>query len=187
MALFPSSVLTTEDVSVTRNRLDGTTDTTEVPGGESYETADYLGEVLIWEGVGINMRILRTEMGQANFGVGLGLRHNLYNDLFSKDEGSASPNLVYNEVESSNQVGTESILSGSLWLTEFITYTTQFDFFLDFADFTEPTIDWQSTLSLRLLDFLSLDYSFELLRQPQVSSEVQLSHDLLLRFSWQII
>ena len=49
---------------------------------------------------------------------------------------------------------------------------------------SEPTIDWRNTFSYRLTGDLSLDYKIDVLRQPQVTDDTQLTQTLLFRYSW---
>ncbi|MBN1944429.1 MAG: hypothetical protein JW797_02080 [Bradymonadales bacterium] len=187
MNLFPWQVITTEEINVTRRHTDGSTETEVVLPGSAFETSDYLGEVLISQGMGINWRVLQHRIGQLDIGLGIGFRQNLYRDFYVKEPTSEPPDLLYNEVSNFNQEGLEAIVTGSFRLIQFTQYTTHFELFADFGEFTDPTIEWQNTLGIRLLEFLSLDYRFELISQPQVSEELQMAHNLLLRFSWELL
>jgi hypothetical protein len=61
---------------------------------------------------------------------------------------------------------------------------TNFDLFADFNEFGEPTLDWRNTFSYRLTGDLSIDYKIDVLRQPQVTTDTQLTQNLLFRYSW---
>ncbi len=185
--LFPTVVVTNEEVAVTRNRLDGTSDRVIVTAGNAFQTADFFGSTRFFEGAGVNMRLMRNEIGQINWSVGLGLRQTLTRGLFAEAPTSQTPELIYNQVDGSGQEGVESFLTGRLRLTEFARFTTNFEIFADFTAFDDPTLLWDNTLSLRLLDFLSLDYTFRITREPQLTDETDLYHALLLRFAWEIL
>jgi cholesterol transport system auxiliary component len=185
--LFPAIVVTSEDVAVTRNRLDGSSERVLVSAGGSFQVADFFGQTRFFEGAGVNARLLRSELGQINLSLGLGLRQYVTRGLFGEDPTSAAPELVYNQVDNFTQEGVESFLTGRLRLTSFARFTTSFEIFADFTAFDDPTFLWRSTLSLRLLEFLSLDYTFGLGRQPALSPDTDITHALLLRFAWQIL
>ncbi len=62
---------------------------------------------------------------------------------------------------------------------------TNLDLFADFEEFDKrPTLDWRNTFSFRLTGALSLDYRVDILEQPQVTDDTQVSQNLLFRYSW---
>ena len=61
---------------------------------------------------------------------------------------------------------------------------TNLDLFGDFDEFDKPTLDWRNTFSFRLTGALSLDYRVDILEQPQVTDETQVTQSLLFRYSW---
>ena len=61
---------------------------------------------------------------------------------------------------------------------------TNFDLFGDFEEFDEPTVDWRNTFSFRLTGALSVDYRLDVLDQPRVTDDTQLTQNLLFRYSW---
>ena len=50
----------------------------------------------------------------------------------------------------------------------------------------EPVIGLGSTLALRLASFASLNYVFDLERDPDLSTRSQIEHSLLLRFAYKV-
>ena len=185
--LFPTIVVTSEDVGVTRNRVDGSSEHTLVSAGNAFQVADFFGQTRFFEGAGFNARLLRSDVGQINLSVGLGLRQTRTRGLFGEDTASKAPELIYNQVDDFTQEGVESFLTGRLRLTSFARFTTTFEIFADFSAFADPTFLSESTLSLRLLEFLSLDYTVSVGRAPRISPDTDLKHELLLRFAWEIL
>ncbi len=62
---------------------------------------------------------------------------------------------------------------------------TNLDLFADFEEFdSKPTLDWRNTFSFRLTGALSLDYRVDILEQPHVTDDTQVSQNLLFRYSW---
>ncbi len=186
MEVLPNTVITTEDVSVTFRRADGTERVEAVDAGEDFRTADFFGRVQLFEGAGINAWALRGSNGELRVSVGLGLRQNLF-DLFAEDDGSTAPNLSYTEVENSYLAGPEALLFGRFRLGGVARFTTNFEAFSQFNDVGNPSMLWENTLSLKLLSLLSLDYSVDVTREPDLSDEFDLAQEIVLRFSWEIL
>jgi hypothetical protein len=187
--LFPTTVVTTEDVILTRNRLNGTSELRSVAAGDAFRVADYWGQTLFFEGAGINAWLVRNEIGTLQASTGLGFRQSLHQGLFAEDtDVSTDSALVYDEVDSFYQEGFEGIITGRVRFGDAARLTTNFEIFSDFVDLGNPTIDWESTLSLKLLDKLSLDYTLEVTRRPELLEDtVLLAHELVLRFAWEIL
>jgi hypothetical protein len=61
---------------------------------------------------------------------------------------------------------------------------TNLDLFGDFDDFDAPTVDWRNTFSYRLTGALSVDYRVDILDQPRVAADTQVTQNLLFRYSW---
>ncbi len=187
--LFPTTVITTEDVTLTRNNLDGTTELRSVAAGDAFRVSDYWGQTLFFEGAGINAWLVRNEIGSLQASTGLGFRQSLHQGLFAEDtDVSTDSALIYDEVDSFYQEGFEGIITGRVRFGDAARLTTHLEVFSDFADLANPTLDWESTLSLKLLDKLSLDYTLEVTRRPELLEDnLLLAHELVLRFAWEIL
>lgn len=185
--VFASDVLVTEDTDVAFNRLDGSREVVSVPASGEYRTADSFGAMRIREGVGLNVRLLRSERVTANWRIGVGLRQNLFDGSFVQLGNSASPVLELFEVDGFNEEGVETTLTATARLGRNLLYITDLELFGDFGEMSDPTIDWRNTLSYRLTRFASLDYRLDLLRIPQVLDENQITQNIFLRFSFNIL
>ena len=86
-------------------------------------------------------------------------------------------------MESFNETGLETTIVGTVRLGRLL-LNTNLDLFGDFDDLDEPTLDWRNTFSWRLTGDLSLDYRVDLLRQPQVTTDNQITQSLQFRYSW---
>ena len=134
------------------------------------------------EGGGFNFRLLRGRVSSLDWRAGLGFRQNRFNGSFVQE--SAGPAVLsYREVESFNETGIETTIVGTVRLGRLL-LNTNLDLFGDFNEFDEPTLDWRNTFSWRLTRDLSLDYRIDLLRQPQVTTDNQLTQSLQFRYSW---
>jgi hypothetical protein len=186
-AVFPTRVTTSEDVSVVYTSVDGVEAVRAISAGSSFRTSSFFGQTLFFEGAGINAWALRRDRAQMKLSAGLGFRQGVNTDLYVEGADSTPPTLRYDEVDDFVQQGFEGLLWGRFLMSDLARFTTNLELFSDFREIGDPTVRWENTLSLKLLDVLSLDYIFELLREPEISDEIDLSHEILLRFSWEIL
>lgn len=185
--LFASDVLVTEDTTVAFNRLNGSRDVLFVPANGEYRTADSFGSLRIREGVGLNVRLLRSRRATVNWRFGAGLRQNLVDGSFIQLDDPTTPALDLFEIDNFSEEGLETTLTATVHLGRSLLYLTDLEVFGDFGDLGDPTIDWRNTLSYRLTNYASLDYRLDLLRIPQIVDEDQITQNLLLRFSLNIL
>lgn len=186
-SVFPTHVISSDPITIRRLHEDGTTEDEFVGASESFRTSDFFGSVQVREGLGVNLRFLRTAAADMSLRIGAGFRQNVFHDSFVEDDLASTDEIEYRQVESFNQEGIESVLAGRLRFLRFLTYTTEAEVFADFGQLEDPTITWQNTLSFRFTSFAALDYSVDLLSQPQVVDDLQLSQSILLRLAWSIL
>ena len=180
--MFESRVLVTEPTVVTKKFLDGTQTVNLLAANDDFKVGGAFAPVLLREGAGVNVRLLRGRVSYLDWRGGLGFRQSQFNGAFTEE--SAGPRvLVYREVEDFNQEGLETTVVGTVRVSRLL-LNTNFDLFADFNEFGEPTLDWRNTFSYRLTGDLSIDYKIDVLRQPQVTTDTQLTQNLLFRYSW---
>ncbi len=180
--LFESNVLVTEDTTVVKHLLDGTTTTEDVAANEDFSVGNAFAPVSIREGVGVNVRLLRGRIVSLDWRGGLGFRQNRFNGAFVLDN-SATGFQEYSQQESFNETGLETTVVGTVRLSRLL-LNTNLDLFGDFDELENPTLDWRNTFSWRLTGGLSLDYRVDVLQQPQVTEDTQLRQTLQFRYSW---
>lgn len=188
--LFPTTIVPNEDVTVIYNDADGTQRVLDIDANEAYQTADFGGKTLIFEGLGINATVWRHERGQLRIGTGVGLRQSLHNGLYSEITRNGDvdpPQLVYEEVEEFFQEGFEGLATGRVRIGDVASFTTNFEIFSDFGAIDDPVYFWENTLGVRLVEVLSLDYVLEVEREPSRFDEVQVRHEILLRLAWEVL
>ncbi len=185
--VFASDSLVTEDTSVAYNRLDGSRDILFVPANGDYRTADAFGSLRIREGFGLNVRLLNSRRATANWRVGVGFRQNLFNNAFAEINDPTTTTVDLFEIDEFSEEGIETTFAATVRLGRSLLYITDLEVFADFDETSDPTIDWRNTLSYRLNRFASLDYTLDLLRFPQVIDEDQITQNILLRFSLDIL
>lgn len=181
--VFESNVLVTEDTSVVKNFLDGSQTTIPVPANGDFNIGKSFAPTLLREGAGANFRLLRGRQAFLDWRGGVGARQNRFNGAFVLTDNTTPGTVIYDQVASFNQEGLETTVVGTVTLGRLLV-NTNFDLFGDFDDFGEPTVDWRNTFSWRLTGNLSVDYNIDLLRLPQVTTDAQVTQNLLFRFSW---
>ena len=185
--LFESNVLVTEPTFVVKQSVDGSVTTDLIPANDDFQVGKSFAPVLLREGFGANFRLVRSRLASLDWRLGFGFRQNQYNGAFVQESFSQEPGelpvLVYSEQEDFNQSGIETTIVGDVRVRRLL-LNTNFDLFGDFDEFDEPTVDWRNTFSFRLTSALSLDYRLDILDQPQVTDDTQVTQNLLFRYSW---
>ncbi|MBN1947683.1 MAG: hypothetical protein JW797_18605 [Bradymonadales bacterium] len=186
-AVFPIESSAENDLTLRRRLLDGAMVDEVVAADEFYRTGGPLPSVALREGIGANLRLLNTTWATTHLRVGVGFRQSFFNDFFTVEDDPDTVELELTEVGDFTRAGLEGMLSGDLRLTGFLTYTTELEVFTDFEAFDAPDLYWSNTLSLRLASFVALDYTLDLLLEREITDDLQLSQDVLLRFSWELL
>jgi hypothetical protein len=186
--IFPSRAITSETIEVTYVDIDGSTGVRSVEAGDAFRTAGYLGRTQVFEGTGINAWAVRGPAGELKLSAGLGFRQTLYRDYFVEDAAITTPTTrTYTQVENTFQQGLEALALGRARIGQVVRLTSNLEAFADFRELGDPTLNWENTVSFRLFEMLSLDYVLDIERDPAISNELDLKHELLLRFAWQIL
>jgi ABC-type uncharacterized transport system auxiliary subunit len=147
------------------------------------ELGAFLAPLQLKEGAGGNFRVLRTTALELDLRLGFGARQTLANNLYLyKDVMTGLGQLV--PVEDSNLTGVETTLVGLGRLSSFMVLSTEFDGLLPVTG--DPVLfTWRNQLTLRLASFLSLNYRFNVVRDPSLgTNDVLTEHDVQLRFSY---
>lgn len=160
-----------------------------------------VGLTTIKEGIGINLRVFKALFGETTLRVGIGGRHQITRQLIEPapdlTPSAEEPNFAddiplvrYRRVPSVQQVGVETTVVSTLRLTRWVLINVEVDTLLPFDDIRDVIIDIESTLAIKLTSFVSINYVFRYLRNPNLSpgEEVldRFQNDLLLRFSLQL-
>lgn len=138
-------------------------------------------------GVGLSLILSLSYLLDANVRVGFGGRLLFNRGLLSgADDGETEAYEVF-ERGDAYQYGLETTVVASLRLTRWVLATTEFEFLEPVDDPKNPIIDWETTVGLRLVSFVSLNYIFKLLSDVERSDHLQTEHRVLLRFTWDIL
>lgn len=134
------------------------------------------------QGVGVNVRPLKTLAAEGIFRLGLGARQVLTRRLFARTESSDGfVNFV--QVPSSDQTGVEAIVIGRARVGRYVFASIEFDSLLPFDRDLPAIVNIEGTVNVKLTEFFSVNYILRYLRNRNISPEDQLSQDVLLRFS----
>ncbi len=136
------------------------------------------------EGAGINLRLLNTSRANLNIRSGLGLLQNINKEYYIYDSTLEDSIIVYKELESKYQKGTEVSLNGNFQIFSNLTYSTNADLLFPFDKKLSSTINWENAFNLRLLNAVSLDYRINLDYDKDKKNYVQMDHSLFLRFTY---
>jgi ABC-type uncharacterized transport system auxiliary subunit len=138
------------------------------------------------EGAGGNFRVLRTRFAELDLRLGFGGRQTIANDLFVFQEDLAGgPGQLIPVVDSSVE-GFEGTLVGLGRVTRFVTVSTELDGLVPINGDDLIVVTWRNQTTVRLASFLSLNYRFNLTRDPNlgIGTDVRTEHDVQLRFSF---
>ena len=94
--------------------------------------------------------------------------------------------------ENNTLVGIEGALVLKMSLTRWVLWQVEADILApmlslpDSSRTGKPVVGIDSNVALRLASFASLNYIFEMERDPDLSTETQTEHSILLRFAYRI-
>lgn len=183
--LFPGDVLTSEDLTVIKKDAAGNVLATEnIKANNTYRVSDYFGVTTIEESIGANFRPVDSQFVTMYSRIGPKVKHRLFNNLFTDKDDSATPAKELLKQEDFNQYGVELNVTLTARLTGWVFYNMDFELFEDFELAENPDITWDNTLTFRLLEWLSLNYTASLVREPRIVDETQFQQKVLLRASW---
>ncbi|HTE55069.1 MAG TPA: ABC-type transport auxiliary lipoprotein family protein [Kofleriaceae bacterium] len=138
------------------------------------------------EGTGGNFRVLRSRFAELDLRLGFGGRQTIANGLYVFEEDLAGgPGRLIPVIDSTVE-GFESTLVGLGRVTRFATVSTELDSLVPINGEDLVVVTWRNQLNIRLASFLSLNYRFNLTRDPNIGigTDVRTDHDVQLRFSF---
>ncbi|HWM87193.1 MAG TPA: ABC-type transport auxiliary lipoprotein family protein [Kofleriaceae bacterium] len=140
------------------------------------------------EGAGGNFRLLRTRFAELDLRLGFGGRQTIANELYVFEEDlTGGPGRLIPVVDSSVE-GLEGTLVGLGRITRFITVSTELDGLVPVKGEDLVVVTSRNQVNVRLASFLSLNYRFNLTRDPNlgIGTDVRTEHDVQLRFSFVV-
>lgn len=143
------------------------------------------------EGVGLNYRILNTPKSKLSIRTGLGVRQELYKDVYElmdkdyvDDDGETYQ--LYQEQDDIYNRGTEVSLVGNFNLPFNLSYMTNADILFPFENQEDITVDWENEFNLRLFKHISIYYKLDLENKTGENDEeyIVYTHSLFLRLTY---
>lgn len=184
---FATDTLAFAETRLVLEDSSGGVSTVDLLPNETFRIAAPWQPTLVREGAGLNTRLVNSRWVTFNFRLGLGLRQNQFGGAWTINDAPNTNDIEYLQVESFQQEGVESTIIATARLPGWVVYATDVELFSDFTTFTEPSIEWRNTLSLRLTRNLSLNYYADVGHLPQVVDVTQFEQSVLLRASWQLL
>ncbi|MBD3289273.1 hypothetical protein GF337_10750 [candidate division KSB1 bacterium] len=135
------------------------------------------------EGIGLNLRLIKSLRTNFNIRVGMGFRQNINRDLFNQDEMDDTK--LYRK-PSAYLKGPEASFIGNSRIFRNIMITSELDLLLPSNTNEEIVYDWENNINLRLSKNISIDYTLRIKKDKTVISYIQYENILLFRYSYLI-
>lgn len=137
--------------------------------------------LILKEGVGINLLLLKSLRANFNVRLGMGYRQNLNWNLYAQDE---QDNTKFYRKASSYLQGPEAAFIGNIRILRNMMITSELDMLFPSGTNESFVYDWENNLNLRLSKNISIDYTLRFRRDQSIVSYVQTEQILLLRYSY---
>ena len=142
--------------------------------------------LLLKQGTGGNFRVLRSQAVELDLRLGFGARQTFANGLFAfQSDPTGGPGHLIPAVDSTVE-GLEGTVVGIGRVTRFITLSTELDGLIPISSNDFAVYTWRNQVTFRLVSFISLNYRFNLTRDPNlgIGTSPRTEHDVQLRFSY---
>jgi len=117
--------------------------------------------------------------------VGIGGRFTFTGDMYKDADIDDTDQFEVELVDSFRAYGLESSVVLQLALSRWVVASSEFEGFAPFDDLAKPTLLWDSNLGLRLTSFVSVNYGYRMVYQPEINEDFQHDHRVQLRFSYK--
>ena len=160
---------------------------------EDWQIAPSFFPLILRQGLGLNHRLVNLSRADLNLRTGLGLKQEFNEGVYAYEEGTSAPQ-VWREQETTYKTGIEVSAVGSVSLPNGLTCTSSADLLFPFEQGSPVSLEWENILDVRLLRYLSLEYTFLLKNRYEESSPYSfwdgrsfiLDHKLVLRATYVI-
>ncbi len=137
--------------------------------------------LILKEGIGINLLLLKSLRANFNVRAGMGYRQNINWKLYAQDEGDETK---FIRKPSSYLQGPEAAFIGNLRIFKNMTITSELDMLFPSGTNEELVYDWENNFNLRVSKNISIDYTLRFKRDQSIVPYVQTEQILLLRYSY---
>ncbi len=167
--------------------LDGTTRLVNIAANETFRQTKAFGPTILQGGLGAELRILNLKGLWLSARAGVANRYNVFRSTFARRDDESTPELEYVELDDFNQVGFEATLDLDWQLNGWISLSSSLELFAEPDTFDDLVIEWRNVLALRLTRHLSINYTLNLLRQPQIVDATQIQQNVSLRLAFDLL
>jgi hypothetical protein len=155
-------------------------------GVRRVKLGDTFAPFALKEGAGGNFRLLRSRFAELDVRLGFGGRQTFASGLYVFEESVTGGAGRLIPVTDSSIEGLEGTLVGLGRVTRFVTVSTELDGLVPVKSEDLAVVTWRNQVAVRLASFLSLNYRFNLTRDPNlgIGTDARTEHDVQLRFSF---
>jgi hypothetical protein len=178
--LFRTTIFYDEPKTITLFDEEGELEETQ-SNVKKFVASPKFSPLILKEGVGINLLLVKSLRANFNVRVGMGYRQNLNWELYAQDEQDQTK---FYRKSSSYLHGPEAAFIGNLRMLRNIMITSELDILFPSGTNKNLVYDWENNLNLRLSKNISIDYTLRFKRDQSIVSYVQTEQILLLRYSY---
>ncbi|MFW6054115.1 MAG: hypothetical protein ACOC9J_04820, partial [Persicimonas sp.] len=193
-SLFDTHVLTAEAQTYEIARIDGSTDT--LSGVNELEVSSSFEPLTLQQSLGIFAQPLRDDSLKWTFRVGAGGRQTFAKGVLAVDDDDATEEIEVVELDDVYQAGLEGFtgVTGKFEDTG-LTYRAGATALVPFVNNDDEDrsafelMRWGATagLSMSVVEWLSVNYDLNVLRDPQLVEQTQVQNNLMLTFKYTLI
>lgn len=171
------------------NNLDGTTETVN---DTSYTVSDAFKPAVTKESLGAFVELFKNKFVTAELLAGFGARQYYNNGVYQVEASDLESTVILNELEDSEQVGSEASLIFKGELEKQFAYQVDSNVLLPYYDsakadnetnFERRVVEVNGKLSYKFTSWLSLDYLYKAVRNRAITKELQTSQSAMLTSS----
>ncbi len=166
---------------------DGDTEVRRFEGKEEFQLSPPFMPLTLKGGIGLRVSTPPSTWIDLWALAGFGGRYTFANNMYTKQDVSDTPEIEVGRLSSFWSYGLESTVVARANLSRWVVLNTEFEIFVPVEEFNRPTLRWDSNLGLRITSFISVNYIYRMLYEPDINEELQHDHQALLRFSYKFL
>lgn len=195
-SLLPGYAIKTDASTVVRTNLDGTTTTENVAAKANIDLTGAFEPLTMRQSLGLFAEPYKSEMVNISGKLGLGAQEIVTRDGYVLGDNKDTPEVEVNQLDSTQEAGAEAELglSGEP-VAKILTWKLVGNVFLPVISSNDADVDFEDKLnikiagavSVKVTDWLSLDYVLTVLRLPLVLNEFQVQNGLILNANFKLL
>lgn len=195
-SLLPGYAVKTDAATVVRTNLDGTTVTEPVAAKQNIDLTGAFEPLTMRQSLGLFAEPYKSEMVSVAAKLGVGAQEIVTREGYVLKDNKDTPQIEVAQLDSTQEAGAEAelglsgepvakILTWKLVGNVFLPVVTSSDAEVDFED--KLNIKLAGAVSVKVTDWLSLDYVLTVLRLPLVLNEFQVQNGLILNANFKLL